>query len=195
MAELQDPQDLIRELLVRELETVNVYTEMLASARTPEVRALIAEVTAQEKHHIAEAADMLARYDTGQAAALARAGIAIAREEPAKTAETAETVLAAYEPSGVTAAVESGETLLAAGMRSGVDIRHDCGGKGVCGTCRVEMLAGGDALSTVTDPERKHLGELLDDGWRLACQTTPRAPVRLRVPPNEKGKQKKGDDE
>lgn len=195
MAEIDDPQDLIRELLVRELETVNVYTGMLASARTPEVRALIAEVTAQEKHHIAEAADMLARYDAGQAAALARAGIVVAHEAPAESAKPAETVPAAYEPSGVAAAVEPGETLLAAGMRTGVDIRHDCGGKGVCGTCRVEVLAGGDALSSVTDPERKHLGELLDDGWRLACQATPRAPVRLRVPPNEKGKEKKGDDE
>jgi len=189
MHDADESQDLIRELLVRELETVNVYTELLESARTPEVRALLAEITAQEKHHIAEAADLLARYDAGQAAAFARAGVAV-RRAPAAPEPAPATVV--YEPSGVAVAVGSGETLLAAGLGAGVDIRHDCGGKGVCGTCRVEVLEGGAAMSEVTAPERKHLAELLDAGWRLACQTRTAADARLRVPPNER--EKKEDD-
>ena len=189
MHDADESQDLIRELLVRELETVNVYTEMLESARTPEVRALLAEITAQEKHHIAEAADLLARYDAGQAAAFARAGVAV-RRAPAAPEPAPATVV--YEPSGAAVAVGAGETLLAAGLGAGVDIRHDCGGKGVCGTCRVEVLEGGAAMSEVTAPERKHLAELLDAGWRLACQTRTAADARLRVPPNER--EKKEDD-
>ena len=75
MAQPRDPEDVIRELLVRELDTVNVYTEMIASAKTPAVRELLTEIARQEKHHIAEAVDMLSRHDAGQAAALERAGV------------------------------------------------------------------------------------------------------------------------
>jgi ferredoxin len=189
MQDADDAQDLIRELLVRELETVNVYTELLESARTPDVHALLAEITAQEKHHIAEAADLLARYDAGQAAAFARAGVAVRREAPAPAPERAP-VTVVYEPSGAAVGVAPDETLLAAGVGAGVDIRHDCGGKGVCGTCRVEVLEGGAAMSAVTAPERKHLADLLDAGWRLACQTRPGSAARLRVPPNERSAKK-----
>jgi ferredoxin len=191
MHDADESQDLIRELLVRELETVNVYTEMLESARTPEVRALLAEITAQEKHHIAEAADLLARYDAGQAAAFARAGVAVRREPEPEPAPAPATVV--YEPSGAVAAVGPAETLLAAGLGAGVDIRHDCGGKGICGTCRVEVLEGGAAMSEVTAPERKHLAELVGAGWRLSCQTRPGGDARLRVPPNERTKKKEDD--
>jgi ferredoxin len=60
----------------------------------------------------------------------------------------------------------------------------------VCGTCRVEVLEGGAAMSGVTAPERKHLADLLDAGWRLACQTRPGSAARLRVPPNERSAKK-----
>lgn len=184
-------QDLVRELLVRELETVNLYGAMLERARTPGVRALIGEIAAQEKHHIAEAMDVLARYDAGQAAALARAGVVVRRDEapaPAPTAASGATVV--FEPSGVAVEAAPDETLLAAALGAGVEIRHDCGGHGVCGTCRVEVREGGGALSSVTDPERKHLDGLLDSGWRLACQSKASGPVRVSVPPAEKKSKK-----
>lgn len=181
MAEGREAQDLIRELLVRELETVNVYSAMVEQARTPSVRALVASITAQEKHHIAEAVDLLSRYDAGQAAALASAGLRAPEpaREPGATSPAGAVV---YEPVGIAADAAPGETLLAAGLRSGVDIRHDCGGHGKCGTCRVELLSG--ELTPVTDPERHWLGDDLGAGWRLACQTRPLGPVRLRVPEN-----------
>ena len=91
--------------------------------------------------------------------------------------------------------VAAGETLLAAGLAAGVDIRHDCGGKGVCGTCRVEVLEGGAAMSEVTAPERKHLADILDAGWRLACQTRPAGSARLRVPPNERSAREDKEDD
>jgi ferredoxin len=184
----EDPQDLVRELLVRELETVNVYAEMAESARTPGVRTLIAEITAQEKHHIGEAMDLLARFDAGQAAALAARGIGAARSAPETAAPqpadsaASSTTHVTYEPSGREVAASGHESLLAEGLDAGVDITHVCGGKGECGTCRVEVLAGAEALSGVTEPERKLLDGLLDQGWRLACQTRPLGPVRVRVP-------------
>lgn len=186
MPKTRDSEDLIRELLVRELDTVNVYTDMVARARTPAVRDLLIEITRQEKHHIAEAVDMLSRFDPGQAEALERAGLG----RPA-TAPNAESTVR-FEPSGITAPLIESDSLLETARINNVDIRHDCGGHGVCGTCRVEILDGAPSLSEVTDPERKHLSELVSENWRLACQVTATASVQLRIPPNTR---KSGSDE
>lgn len=176
MPQSRDPEDLIRELLVRELETVNVYTEMVARAQTPAVRELLTEITRQEKHHIAEAMDMLSRVDAGQAAALERAGLGRPQSEVADAATIA------FEPAGISTELADGATLLETAKAAGIDIRNDCGGHGVCGTCRLEVLEGAGGLSEVTDPERKHLAGLLAEGWRLACQATASAAIRVRVP-------------
>lgn len=202
MPDKREAQDLIRELLMRELDTVNVYSTMVSQARTPTVRALIAEITAQEKHHIAEAVDLLARYDASQSEALAAAGIAVhappseadgerSSEEASAAVSEGSTASAIFEPSGVSVAMKPNETMLAAALRSDVDIRHVCGGQGKCGTCRVEVLVG-DALSTVTDAERRWLGDTAGAGWRLACQTRVLGPVRVRVPAG-KGDEKKSE--
>lgn len=180
MPQSRDPEDLIRELLVRELETVNVYTEMVARAQSPAVRELLAEITRQEKHHIAEAMDMLSRVDAGQAAALDRAGLGRPRAGKAATA----TIV--FEPAGISAELSDGATLLETAKAAGIDIRNDCGGHGVCGTCRLEVLDGAGGFSEFTDPERKHLAGLLEEGWRLACQTTSSAAARVRVPASKR---------
>lgn len=186
MPKTRDPEDLIRELLVRELDTVNVYTEMIARAQTHAVRELLTEITRQEKHHIAEAVDMLSRHDAVQAEALERAGLG--RPVPGESG----IATALFEPSGISASIGDGDTLLETAKANDVEIRNDCGGHGVCGTCRVEVIDGAASLSEVTDPERKHLDSLLGEGWRLACQTTSTADVRVRVPENRR---KTGSDE
>lgn len=43
-----------------------------------------------------------------------------------------------------------------------------CGGSGRCGKCRVRVSG---ELSEPTDAERRLLGGLIDEGYRLACQT------------------------
>ena len=96
-------EDLVRELLVRELETVNLYGAMLERARTPGVRSLIGEIAAQEKHHIAEAMDILARYDAGQAAALARAGVVVRRDDAPAASPAGPGATVTFDPSGVAA--------------------------------------------------------------------------------------------
>lgn len=176
MPKPRDAEDAIREVLVRELETVNVYEEMVARARTPRVRELLADITAQEKHHIAEAVDMLCRHDAGQRRALQLAGLARPAADGPAVAEVA------FEPSGRLAVATADDSLLVVATNDDVAIRHDCGGHGVCGTCRVEVLDGAAVLSPVTDPERRHLGDLLEGGWRLACQTKASGNVRVRIP-------------
>ncbi len=72
----------------------------------------------------------------------------------------------------------AGLSVLVAAMRSGVYLRHDCGGKAQCGTCRVSLAEGR------LGPKEGRESELLarvqaDGGERLACQARPMSAVRL----------------
>jgi 2Fe-2S ferredoxin len=83
---------------------------------------------------------------------------------------------------GITAA--AGTTLLAAIQGVGHDWRHACGAKGRCTTCRLEVLAGAENLTSPTDPERRYqaAGRLLPTE-RLTCQARLlEGAVRGRVP-------------
>ena len=88
-----------------------------------------------------------------------------------------------YQPANRRLSVAPDTTLLAAALNAGIPIRHDCGGKGQCGTCRVKVANGGNNLTPFTPPEQKLLANLLNQSWRLACQTKARGPVSISVPP------------
>lgn len=64
-------------------------------------------------------------------------------------------------------------SLLVSLQRAGAPLRHDCGGKALCGTCRVRVLSGAEGLSPTGERERLRLeavGAPLDGSVRLACQ-------------------------
>ena len=72
-----------------------------------------------------------------------------------------------------------------------VAIRNDCGvpyrcASGNCGTDRVHIVAGAEHLSPVRPKERDRLGDLIDQGWRLACQTYASGDVALTWDPDQK---------
>ncbi|HTO30686.1 MAG TPA: 2Fe-2S iron-sulfur cluster-binding protein [Pararhizobium sp.] len=70
-----------------------------------------------------------------------------------------------------TASGKSGLSLLEISLSSGIPHAHICQGRGRCGTCRVEILRGGQNLTPRTDQEIKTLAHLhADDRTRLACQ-------------------------
>jgi ferredoxin, 2Fe-2S len=74
-----------------------------------------------------------------------------------------------------------GQRLLDAILSAGIDHRHVCGGHGFCTSCRVEVVAGSEALSPVSSLERERLG--LEAGClRLACQTVIQGNASIRVP-------------
>ena len=54
-------------------------------------------------------------------------------------------ILGVADPVAGSAAVSLLNSLLAAG----VGIRHDCGGKALCGTCAVRIARGADSLSPI----------------------------------------------
>lgn len=74
-------------------------------------------------------------------------------------------------------------SLLNALTREGVRIRHDCGGKALCGTCRVRVVSGASALSPVGERERGRLRAVAAAAdERLACQTHAFRDVEIEIP-------------
>jgi adenylate cyclase len=68
-------------------------------------------------------------------------------------------------------------------LRAGVKISHLCGGRAICGTCRIRILSGAEHLTPMGAAERRRLeadGTVADD-IRLACQTYTRGEVVIRV--------------
>ncbi|MEM2778865.1 MAG: ASKHA domain-containing protein [Candidatus Jordarchaeales archaeon] len=62
-------------------------------------------------------------------------------------------------------------SILEIARNADVSLRSDCGGKGVCGKCKVVITGGNAKLNSPTSVELKHLkSEELSSGYRLACQ-------------------------
>lgn len=72
-----------------------------------------------------------------------------------------------FEPSGMTALVEPGITLIEAARIAGVAIPVSCGGRATCGSCAVRVLAG--ALAEPDEVEFAALGRTLGN-LRFACR-------------------------
>jgi ferredoxin len=72
-----------------------------------------------------------------------------------------------------------------------VAIRNDCHvpyrcASGNCGTDRVFVEQGAENLSPPRRRERDRLGPLLEQGWRLCCQTYATGDVSVSWDPNQK---------
>ena len=70
MDETEDDLLLVRDVLARELETINSYLRLLRSAKSERVRAFLAHITDEEKEHVAEALEIIKELDPVQAALL-----------------------------------------------------------------------------------------------------------------------------
>ncbi|MCP5050215.1 MAG: 2Fe-2S iron-sulfur cluster binding domain-containing protein, partial [bacterium] len=74
--------------------------------------------------------------------------------------------------------VQDGENILQAGMETGVHINASCGGKGVCGKCRV-IIEEGKTEGGITE---KLSQEDQEKGYRLACQSVVKGDLTVRIP-------------
>ncbi|MBB1485100.1 adenylate/guanylate cyclase domain-containing protein [Oceanospirillum sediminis] len=74
-----------------------------------------------------------------------------------------------------------GETLLCQALKNEIPHVHECGGKGLCSTCRVIVEDGLEHCSPETAAENLiRQSKNLPSYIRLACQTIPRGPVSIR---------------
>jgi len=77
-----------------------------------------------------------------------------------------------FQPYGKRLKATAGKNLLEAAREIGINLNSVCGGRGVCGKCRVIIRSGKENISPPSDAERRHLSEDdLNYGFRLACQS------------------------
>jgi ferredoxin len=85
---------------------------------------------------------------------------------------------------GLPAEIESGpaRSLLNALLEAGIRVRHDCGGKALCGTCAVRVIRGERGLSPPGPREAERLAAgSRPGGFRLACQAHAARDVELEI--------------
>jgi ferredoxin len=90
------------------------------------------------------------------------------------------------QPTGQSVPVSAAISLLNSLLREDVAISHVCGGRAQCGTCRIKIISGAEHLTRPNSLEKERLGEeLLNQGYRLACQTHAAGDVVIEIPPKE----------
>ncbi|NOX20903.1 MAG: DUF4445 domain-containing protein [Nitrospirae bacterium] len=105
-----------------------------------------------------------------------------------------------FQPSGRRGEIEEGKTVLEAAQALGVDIEAVCGGKKVCGKCKVRIEegffekdgieSGMKHLSPFTEDEEKHIKPEDGPNMRLACAAEIRGDLKVFVPEKSRaGKQ------
>jgi len=94
---------------------------------------------------------------------------------------TDQQVRVTFQPHGRAVFVLPGTKVLEAAGRCGLALEAPCGGRGLCGKCRVQFTSG---PCEPGEAERKVLtADELAAGWRLACQTAICSPCVIHVPP------------
>ena len=71
---MPDDVAILRQILQRELETINAYEEMLEQIKDPALRLIIEHVTDEEREHVSEMYQLIMERDSAQAARSRRAG-------------------------------------------------------------------------------------------------------------------------
>ncbi|MDH5567516.1 MAG: 2Fe-2S iron-sulfur cluster-binding protein, partial [Myxococcales bacterium] len=101
--------------------------------------------------------------------------------------------LVVFTPSGKRARFPLGTPLLQAARQLGVDVDSVCGGRGICGRCKVLLSEGEfakygirstpDHLSPLSEPEQRFAKKReLEEGCRLSCHTHLAGDVVIDVP-------------
>ena len=86
-----------------------------------------------------------------------------------------------FQPMGISTQVAAGKTIMDAAAGQDIRLRSDCGGKGLCGKCVVEVTQK-DHVSPLTENEAKLLArDLIANGGRLACAARIEGPLSVSV--------------
>lgn len=92
-----------------------------------------------------------------------------------------------FFPSKKSITVADGTTLLAAVRQAGFSIPASCGGKGLCGKCRVKII---DGAVPIDYRQRFCLSsDLLEQGWRASCIVEMQSDLIVADPDNSAGQE------
>lgn len=95
----------------------------------------------------------------------------------------ADEILIIFQPDGKRVRIKREQTILEAARLAGVDLVSTCGGKGNCGKCRILIKADTKILNPLTKLEKQLLSpEERTRGYRLACHTSVKGHLTVRVP-------------
>ncbi len=89
-----------------------------------------------------------------------------------------------FKPENRTVSAPAGLSLMEVASRAGIHINASCGGEGVCGRCRVELLSG--QLRSESGPGTFFTTEEYAKGFRLACQCFVEGPAEINIPPESR---------
>lgn len=103
-----------------------------------------------------------------------------------KDSRKTEYELTLFRPGNVTPEkipCREGMDILTALMQQGMTISTDCGGRGTCGKCRIQLQSGWINISP--EDRKQFTDEKLEQGWRLACTAYPDESCTIHLTPEE----------
>ena len=86
-----------------------------------------------------------------------------------------------FEPLGIRLLCEEPLTLLEAAHQAGIPLRSECGGKGTCAKCQVQILKGAASPLTVIEHKTFTTAQI-KLGFRLACRTLVKSDAEIYLP-------------
>ena len=86
-----------------------------------------------------------------------------------------------FDPIGIRLVCDEPFTVAEVSRQAGISLCSECGGKAICGKCRVRVMQG--LLPEPSEAERQHLtDEEISSGWRLACRTVVSTDSTIYIP-------------
>ncbi|MFP3946306.1 MAG: ASKHA domain-containing protein [Archaeoglobaceae archaeon] len=105
------------------------------------------------------------------------------KEELLHWVESHGTYKVSFEPMGKKGKFSSDQSLLNMTRRLKINLMTTCGGNGLCGRCKVQIIEG--EATPLTQKELEELTEKeVNEGYRLACQTYPLSDLIINIPPS-----------
>src|SRR4030042_844049 len=89
-----------------------------------------------------------------------------------------------FLPSHESIDVAEGSSIAQAAQRAEIHINNLCGGEGVCGECKVQVLKG--AVKTDAGPSAFFSKEEMEKGFVLACQSKISEDLEVEIPPESR---------
>lgn len=86
-----------------------------------------------------------------------------------------------FEPDGVTIPSKN-QKIIEAAEQAGIEIESICGGRGLCGKCRIKIISRKEDMPLTPQEKKIMRNEEIRNGYRLACMVKPTLDVAVYIP-------------